>query len=70
MLKIDRLVIKARMLQCGIETQVELARRSGLPTPTVSRVIGGQRPFLSSTVDRLAQALACSPLDLLTNDPA
>ena len=43
-------------------SQAELARRSGVPQPTISRLEAGQSDSVSLTnLEKLAKALGCDP---------
>ena len=64
-IKIDELRVKQFMLMVGIETQLELARRSGLDKQTVSRALNGDT-FRSDTLSKLAEALNVNPMDLVS----
>ena len=68
MLKIDSRAVELMMFRRDIPTQIELARRSGLHVVTITRLLREDRPFTSDSVDKLAAALECSPLDLLSAD--
>jgi plasmid maintenance system antidote protein VapI len=45
--------------------QVELAARMDMPKQQLSDILSARRDFRISTVDRLAEALNCSPAELL-----
>lgn len=50
-------------------TQMELARRTGIDQPTISRLEQGRRNMLSlDTIDRLCVVLGCEPGDLLVRE--
>ena len=59
--------IKCRLKFLNID-QRELAKRSGLTEVTVSRYIHGRRKPSTTIVVRIAQALECSPGDLINID--
>jgi DNA-binding Xre family transcriptional regulator len=44
--------------------QVALAQKAGISEPTMIRLMQG-KPFASETLGRIAEALGCSPIDLL-----
>jgi len=56
--------LRRRMAACGV-TQVELAERLGIAQPSVSAIIRGRREPGLGVIDRVAQALDCSPQSLL-----
>lgn len=55
--------------RAGILTDKELAERTGMSTNTLVRLRKGLT-FDSGTLDRLAEALQCSPIDLLVAEGA
>jgi transcriptional regulator with XRE-family HTH domain len=51
-------------------TQAELARQSGVPQPTISRIEAGiTRAIDFAVLERLAKTLGKHPSDLIGNDP-
>ncbi|MQY23909.1 helix-turn-helix domain-containing protein [Nocardia macrotermitis] len=48
--------VRARRLELGL-TQTEVARRAGIPQPSLSRIEGGGGTPTIATLDRLAEAL-------------
>lgn len=65
--RIDKHKVKVLMALRNIDTQRELVKRSGLHESTVIKVLNGEG-FKSETLERLAGALECSPMDLLRVD--
>ncbi|MCD6290359.1 MAG: helix-turn-helix transcriptional regulator [Anaerolineae bacterium] len=64
-LKIDERKVRVFMAMRGIDTVRDLARKAGIHEDTVWKVFKG-RNFTAETLERLATALECNPLDLLT----
>lgn len=62
--RIDERRVKQFMLMAGIDTQLELARRSKLDKQTITRALNGD-PFRSDTLSKLAEALNVHPMDLI-----
>jgi len=50
-------------------TQEQLAERAGMTTASLSRIERGLQPYHQGTLDALAGALHCDPVDLLTRNP-
>jgi transcriptional regulator with XRE-family HTH domain len=51
-------------------TQAELARRSGVPQPTISRIEAGEgRSVNLDNLERLARALDTDPAFLIASEP-
>ncbi len=50
-------------------TQAELAEIIGVTAPSISQLESGKQGFTDSTLESLAQALACEPGDLLMRNP-
>ncbi len=63
-LRIDERRVKMFMAIRGIETQEQLAKLAGLHPTTLVKIFKG-RNFSSETLEKLAAALECNPLDLL-----
>lgn len=59
--KVDVLKEKA-----GLLSDRQLADAAGISVNTLTNVVRKGRPFDSKTLDRLALALRCSPMDLQT----
>jgi lambda repressor-like predicted transcriptional regulator len=64
-LVIDRERVEILMKREGIQTFRELSEKSGLHKNTLTKVLSGQT-WDSRTVEKLAGALNCSPIDLQT----
>jgi DNA-binding Xre family transcriptional regulator len=64
MVRIDEQRVKLLMLVNGIEEQQELAAMAGVTPQTLNRLFKGAA-FSSATLDKLAKALNCNPIDLL-----
>jgi len=60
--EVDAILVKQLMIAKGW-TQQELATAASMSMGTLSRMLNG-KPFLSSTLDRLAQTLELDPRDL------
>ncbi|MHC4526452.1 MAG: helix-turn-helix domain-containing protein [Planctomycetota bacterium] len=56
--------VKKLMHELGM-TQIDLARRSGVSQPMISKIISGERGADISTVEKIARALGTSPAWLL-----
>jgi len=67
--RLDRYKIKQQMLRCKLEYFRELIERAGI-SQTVFYTSLDSYKWRSQTVDALANALQCSPFDLLTIDNA
>ena len=65
--RLDRYKVKQQMLRCKLEYFSELIKRAGI-SQTVFYTSLDSYKWRSQTVDALANALQCSPLDLLTVD--
>lgn len=65
MLVIDKDRVNLLMKRSGTKTYRELALNAGLHYNTVTRVLNGSI-FDSVTADKMAQALKCNPIDLMT----
>jgi len=63
-LRIDERRVKLFMAIRGIETQDELAKRAGLHPATLVKLFKGSN-FTAETLDKLARAFECNPLDLI-----
>lgn len=63
-IKIDAFKVRVLMLQNGLKDQQQLARSAGLSNHTVGRVLKGEG-FASPTLDKLAKALKCHPIDII-----
>ena len=66
-LRIDKRRVRYFMNRSEIDTQLELAQKAGLDKYTISRLLDGGT-FTSGTVEKLATALRCNPIDLLEAD--
>ena len=64
-LKVDERKVRVFMADRGIYTIEDLAKLSGVSSFTIRKLFKGAG-FKSDTVQRLADALGCNPLDLLT----
>jgi transcriptional regulator with XRE-family HTH domain len=53
----------------GMETQKELAEKTGLPRPTITRLENGVLPYRKFTLETIAAALDCTRGDLLDRNP-
>jgi len=65
MLTIDKERVNVLMKRAGIKTYRDLASSAGVHYNTVTRVLNGS-VFDSATADKLATALNCSPIDLMS----
>jgi len=63
MLKINSRFVKEMLFRTGMD-QRTLAETAGISEPTMIRLMQG-KPFTSETLGKLAEALECSPVDLL-----
>lgn len=50
-------------------TQEQLAERIGTSTPSISQLETGKQGFTDKTLEAFAQALNCTPADLLMRNP-
>lgn len=50
-------------------TQERLAERVGMTTASLSRIERGRQPYNQGTLEALAVALNCEPVDLLIRNP-
>jgi len=66
-LRIDRTRVQALMTLHGVDTMQELSERSGVHVNTLTVVLRGGR-WSAKTIERLAIALDCNPVDLLVAD--
>ena len=62
--------LDAAMVVEGIDSNSELARRSGIDRAHLGRIRSGIRPIQPSQVLALAKALRVMPATLLSPDPA
>lgn len=67
--RIDRFKVKRWMEQEGIETFDQLAKLARLSPTTVYNALDGYN-WRSTTLDAIAKALGCNPLDIVTVDDA
>jgi lambda repressor-like predicted transcriptional regulator len=65
--RFDRFKIKARMEKAGIEKFEELAKAAGISPTTLYNTMDNYN-WRGATIDHVANALDCSPLELLTVD--
>ena len=65
MLVIDKERVSILMKRADIRTYRELAEKAGIHYNTVTKVLNGAK-FDSETANKLALALNCSPIDLMT----
>jgi transcriptional regulator with XRE-family HTH domain len=68
MVKISEQKVRMFMALVGIESQKALAERAGVGQTTLVALLHGSRSFTGDTLDRIATALECNPLDLLVTD--
>jgi DNA-binding Xre family transcriptional regulator len=61
--------IRAWRLYRGADTQAELAAKVGLTSQSISRLESGRMKYRQEILERIAQALDCTPADLLGRDP-
>ena len=61
--------IRAWRLYRGLKTQAELAIKVGLTSQSISRLESGRMGYRQDILEKIAEALACSPADLLGRDP-
>jgi transcriptional regulator with XRE-family HTH domain len=54
----------------GFKTQGDLAQVTGITRATISRLESGALPYRKHLLVTLANALDCTPVDLLGHDPA
>jgi transcriptional regulator with XRE-family HTH domain len=50
-------------------TQPQLAERLGTSKQSISRIEKGEQPYTQESLEALAQALDCTPADLISRDP-
>ncbi|GIV81677.1 MAG: hypothetical protein KatS3mg051_1031 [Anaerolineae bacterium] len=62
---IDRTRVDLLMRRAGIESYADLAARAGVHENTLLRVLKGHN-WTSETAAKLAAALNCNPIDLMT----
>lgn len=62
-LKINNRFVREMLFKLEMD-QRTLAERAGISEPTMIRLMQG-KPFTSDTLGKLAEALECSPVDLL-----
>jgi transcriptional regulator with XRE-family HTH domain len=65
---LDERKVKVMMALRGVGSQKELAEKSGVHQDTLVQLLRGRRSFSPETLEKLAQALDCNPLDLLTTE--
>lgn len=65
--RIDRFKVKRRMESEGIDTFETLAKEAKLSPTTVYSALDGYN-WRSTTLDAIAAALGCNPLDIVTVD--
>ena len=63
-LRIDERKTKVMMARAGIDTMEQMADLAGISTKTLYNYFQGEA-FRSSVVNKLGEALNCSPIDLL-----
>ena len=63
-LRVNEKAVRVFMANAGIVTMEELGNRTGLTQLTLRRLLAGD-PFKSGTIQKLAAALNCNPLDIL-----
>lgn len=51
-------------------TQPRLAEMIGTTKQSISRIEKGEQPYTQESLEALAQALNCTPADLISRDPA
>ena len=64
--KINSDFIDHKLLEKGM-TARDLAAASDISEPTMYRIMGG-KPFRSSTLGKIANALGCNPVDLIVTE--
>jgi len=62
---LDKGKIRHRMIDTGFDTFVELAEAAGVSQTTLFQAMGTSK-WQARTVNKLAEKLQCSPLDLIT----
>ena len=62
---LDRFKVKFRMLELGMDRYSDLAREAGITDRTVRNVVGTGN-WRADTVSKIAVALQCNPLELIT----
>lgn len=67
-LDIDK--VRRAAVSLGIDSVSELARRSGINRPHLSRILSGKRAAMPSHAVALAKALKCDPDDIKIKAPA
>ena len=65
MMVLDKNKIRHLMIDKGIERFTDLATEAGISQTTLFTAMDSDR-WRAQTVDRLAKALGCSPLDIIT----
>ena len=61
--------IRAWRLYRGLLTQAELAAKVGLTSQSISRLESGRMKYRQEILERIAEALDCTPADLIGRDP-
>ena len=61
--------IRAWRLYRGLKTQAELAAKVGLTSQSISRLESGRMGYRQDILEKIAEALDCTPADLLSRDP-
>jgi transcriptional regulator with XRE-family HTH domain len=62
--------IRSWRLYRGLKTQAELAEKVGLTSQSISRLESGRMGYRQDILEKIAEALNCTPADLLGRDPA
>ena len=62
---IDRERVDLLMKQVDIGTYADLAKQTGLHKNTLTKILNGSK-WHSDTIDKLAIALRCNPIDLIS----
>jgi DNA-binding Xre family transcriptional regulator len=65
--RIDRFKVKRRMENVGIDTFEKLAEKAKLSPTTVYNALDGYN-WRATTLDAIAAAIGCNPLDIVTVD--
>jgi len=60
-MEIDTKAIKIKMVELGIDSYVDMAKRTGLDRITLSNVINGKSKPSSETMDALYKVLELTP---------
>lgn len=68
MARIDKVQVTELLIEQGVGTQAELARRMKMDYPHLNRILNGRNCTLE-TIGRMARVLRCSPKYLITDDP-